>query len=84
VHAFACTKSRVGIFVCCNISRAGHVFICVGVFQGLCVYLHVSACVCMYQMLGVYVHTLRAGQCKHISRAGHVFSCVGTYQKLRV
>jgi hypothetical protein len=73
IESFACTKCRVGIFVCCNISRAGHVFTCVGVFQGLCLYLHVSACVkcwvCMfihwgqgsvstYQELGMYFHVL--------------------------
>jgi hypothetical protein len=51
LHVFACTKCRVGIFICCHVSRAEHVFTVSGA-------LRVSECICMYQMLSVYLHAV--------------------------
>jgi hypothetical protein len=86
VSARVCTYQNLGVYLhalragmCKLLSRAGHVFTCVGEFQGLCVYLEVSACR-VYLRSSCIEGRACCFMCKLLSRAGHVFICVGAFQ----
>ncbi len=94
LHVPACIKGLVCIFmqqvegracICTfkHVSRAGHVFACVGTYQ----VLSVSVCVCMWydlHVLSCIQRWLCIFVCWLVTKDGHVFSCVSHIRSLSV
>jgi hypothetical protein len=53
----------------------------VGVFQGLCVYLHMCACIKGLVCIFMFPHVACISEV-HAWGAGHVSACVSSYQEL--